>query len=318
MSFSGDVKAELCKRVATSRHCQLSELAAILLFAGRTAKAPENADGGALLVLEPANAALLRKCFTLLKKSFSIERVSALSGDTRRRRALCFAEEEMLRRVTDGLKLRAGETAESGERSFCGAAEPLLLKKSCCQRAFLRGAFLCAGSMSDPEKGYHMEFVVSEEAQAAQLKSLIRGFGVEAKVIGRKRNSVVYIKESAGIVDLLNVMEAPRALMRMENLRIIKEMRNSVNRRVNCETANIYKTVTAAEKQIADIQRLRTSDAYEELPGSLREMAELRLAYPDASLKELGELLKPPIGKSGVNHRLRKLMEIAGKNAGSL
>ena len=124
---------------------------------------------------------------------------------------------------------------------------------------------------------------------------------------------MVYLKEGAGIVDLLNVMEAHISLMNLENLRIVKEMRNSINRRVNCETANISKTVTAAAKQIEDIELIRDRYGFENLPDNLRQMAEIRLEYPDAALKELGEHLEPPVGKSGVNHRLRRLSEIADR-----
>ena len=188
---------------------------------------------------------------------------------------------------------------------------PLLIKNSCCQRAFLRGAFLCIGSMSDPQKSYHLEFVCTDEDKARQLQSVIQGFDIEAKIVLRKKYYVVYLKEGSGIVDLLNVCEAPIALMKLENLRIVKEMRNSVNRRVNCETANITKTVTAATRQIEDIIYIRDHYGLENLPEALSQMAEVRLENPDAPLKELGGYLDPPVGKSGVNHRLRKLSELA-------
>lgn len=194
-----------------------------------------------------------------------------------------------------------------------GTAAPQFLEKSCCRRAFLRGAFLCIGSISDPEKGYHLEFVCTQEAKARQLRQVIQGFDIEAKIVLRKKYHVVYVKEGAGIVDLLNVMGAHVALMNLENLRILKEMRNSINRRVNCETANITKTVNAANRQIEDILFLRDHYGLWKLPPALREMAQVRLEYPDVPLKELGELLEPPVGKSGVNHRLRKLSELAEK-----
>lgn len=189
----------------------------------------------------------------------------------------------------------------------------LIIKNACCQRAFLRGAFLCVGSMSDPVKGYHLEFACANEAKARQLQSVIGAFDIESKIILRKKYHVVYLKEGTGIVDLLNVCGAPVSLMNLENLRILKEMRNSVNRRVNCETANIAKTVGAAARQVADIEYIREHYGFENLPDSLREMAQVRLEYPDVPLKELGGFFRPPIGKSGVNHRLRKLSELAGK-----
>ena len=167
--------------------------------------------------------------------------------------------------------------------------------------------------MSDPTKGYHLEFDCTDERKARQLQEAIRSFDIESKIILRKKYHVVYLKEGSGIVDLLNVCEAPVSLMNLENMRILKEMRNSVNRRVNCETANIAKTVTAAARQVEDIEFLRIHYGFQNLPEPLRRMAEMRLEYPDAPLKELGERFDPPLGKSGVNHRLRRLSELAEK-----
>ena len=150
-------------------------------------------------------------------------------------------------------------------------------------------------------------------SKARQLQSVMGAFDIESKIILRKKYHVVYLKEGTGIVDLLNVCGAPVSLMNLENLRILKEMRNSVNRRVNCETANIAKTVGAAARQVADIEYIREHYGFENLPESLREMAQVRLEYPDIPLKELGGFFQPPIGKSGVNHRLRKLSELAEK-----
>ena len=190
-------------------------------------------------------------------------------------------------------------------------AQNVVLMQNCCKRAFIRGAFLAAGSISDPEKFYHFEIACATEAKAKQIQGLILSMGIEAKIVLRKKYFVVYIKEGNLIVDILNVMEAPVALMELENIRILKEMRGSVNRQVNCETANINKTVSAAVKQMEDIIYIRDTAGFDSLPDNLREIAELRLARPEATLKELGEALDPPVGKSGVNHRLRKLGNMA-------
>ena len=187
----------------------------------------------------------------------------------------------------------------------------LVTQQSCCKRAFIRGAFLASGSISDPEKGYHFEIVCSDQQKAEQLQELIRSFQIDAKIVLRKKSYVVYVKEGAQIVDILAVMEANVALMNLENIRILKEMRNSVNRKVNCETANINKTVSAAVKQIEDIRLIERRVGFYSLNEGLAEIAELRLQYPEATLKELGMMLNPQVGKSGVNHRLRKLSEIA-------
>lgn len=186
-----------------------------------------------------------------------------------------------------------------------------MVQNVCCKRAFIRGAFLSAGSISDPEKFYHFEITCASMRKAKQLQGLMASFDIEARIVLRKRYFVVYVKEGSQIAELLQIMEAPVALMELENIRIVKEMRNSVNRQVNCETANINKTVSAAVKQMEDIRYIQDTIGLESLPENLQEMARVRLERPEATLKELGEALEPPVGKSGVNHRLRKLSLMA-------
>lgn len=190
-------------------------------------------------------------------------------------------------------------------------ANQLIVQKVCCKRAFIRGAFLTSGSISDPEKTYHFEIVLSEYDKAIQLQEIIHSFSIDAKIVLRKKYYVVYIKEGSQIVDMLNIMEAHVSLMNLENVRILKEMRNSINRQVNCEAANINKTVTASSKQIDDIIYIQENIGFGDLAEGLEEIAKLRSEHPDAALIELGTMLSPPIGKSGVNHRLRKLSMIA-------
>ncbi|MDR3756016.1 DNA-binding protein WhiA, partial [Enterocloster sp.] len=213
-------------------------------------------------------------------------------------------EHEDAIRVLQAAKLlnEYGEVSEN-----LSVVRNVVVQNTCCRRAFIRGAFLASGSISDPEKFYHFEIACVAEPKAEQLRELIATFDIEAKIVRRKKYYVVYIKEGSQIVDILNVMEAPVALMELENIRILKEMRNSVNRQVNCETANINKTVSAAVKQMDDIRYIQAVIGLDGLPDNLREMALVRLERPDATLKELGEALNPPVGKSGVNHRLRKL-----------
>ena len=242
------------------------------------------------MALHSENDAAFRKYFTLSKKTFIIG--------------------------TDVLKLLQAIKVCDGEkriRTLREEVNPVLLKNSCCKRAYLRGAFLCVGSMSDPQKSYHIEFVCENELHANQIRDMIGSFELEAKIIKRKKYHVVYLKEGAGIVDLLNIMGAHVSLMDLENLRIEKEMRNSINRQVNCEAANIAKTVNAANKQLEDIRLLKAHYGFSNLPENLREMAMVRLSHPESSLQELGGYLNPPVGKSGVNHRLRKLSELADK-----
>ena len=205
--------------------------------------------------------------------------------------------------------LQATKLTEEYQNGFeeIHIVNPIVVQQPCCRRAFIRGAFLAAGSMSDPEKSYHFEIVCAAEAMAEQVKELICSFEMDAKIVRRKKVYVVYVKEGSQIVDILNIMEAHVSLMELENVRILKEMRNTVNRKVNCETANINKTVSAAVKQMDDIRYIQAVIGLDGLPDNLREMALVRLERPDATLKELGEALNPPVGKSGVNHRLRKL-----------
>jgi len=288
MSFSGEVKEELAKHISPGRHCQIAELAAMMNFCGQIGC---DKEGKYTIGFQTENEAVVRKGFTLLKKTYNIDTDVAMS-------------EEQLH----GFLQKMGNPEEP--------VSSLLIKNSCCQRAFLRGAFLSIGSISDPQKSYHLEFVCTDEDKARQLQRVIQGFGIDAKIIIRKKYYVVYLKEGESIVDILNICEAHVSLMKLENMRILKEMRNSINRKVNCETANITKTVNASTRQIEDIQYIRDHYGFSRLSDNLRAMAEIRLEYPDATLKELGGYLDPPVGKSGVNHRLRKLSELADRLRG--
>lgn len=282
MSFSSDVKKELLGQVPRSRHCQLAELAGIINMDGAIDK-----DTGCL-VLESENELVIHKYEVLMKKAFSVDAGSPLTqGDTKR--------------IMSALKLEKPGYAADG----------LILMQTCCKRAYLRGVFMAAGSISNPQKSYHFEIVCKSSSQAEQIQEILKGFDTDAKIVGRKSHYVVYLKEGSNIVDCLNVMEAYVSLMNLENVRILKEMRNSVNRKVNCETANIKKTVNAAVKQIEDIELICDKTGLEKLPDVLKETARLRLEYPEATLKELGGYFDPPVGKSGVNHRLKKLSAIA-------
>ncbi|GFI27221.1 sporulation transcription regulator WhiA [Lachnospiraceae bacterium] len=294
MSFSGEIKKELAGRIGESRHCRLAELSAIIVFAGKISAL----NGGISFRPESGNPMLKEKFARLVSLLFSIDREwETLQGDD-------------VFKILEGVKLW---DRQRGCFLNTETADGLLIQQSCCKRAYIRGAFLSSGSVSDPGKAYHFEIVCRTAAQSAQLQHAINSFDIDARIVPRKKNQVVYVKEGAHIVDLLNVMEAHTALMNLENVRIVKEMRNSVNRQVNCETANISKIVNAAVRQIEDIRLIQKNKGIESLPEHLKEIALLRLAYPDAPLKELGMYLNPPVGKSGVNHRLRRISEIAEK-----
>ena len=309
MSFSSSVKDELSRQMPGARHCQIAETAAILSLCGRV---KISASDHFWIEIHTENVAVARKYFTLLKKTFNIRTdVSIRSGiNPGRSRTYIVAvrEHEEALKVLQAVKL-INSQGEIGEN--LSLIRNVVLQNACCRRAFIRGAFLAAGSISAPEKFYHFEIVCPTEPKAEQLKNIIATFDIEAKIVPRKKYYVVYIKEGSQIVDILNVMEAPVSLMELENIRIVKEMRGSVNRQVNCETANINKTVSAAVKQIEDIRFIQSVAGLSGLPESLQEMARIRLERPEATLKELGEALEPPVGKSGANHRLRKLSLVA-------
>ena len=309
MSFSSSVKDELSRQMPGARHCQIAETAAILSLCGRV---KISASDHFWIEIHTENVAVARKYFTLLKKTFNIRTdVSIRSGMNHGRSRtyiVAVREHEEALKVLQAVKL-INTQGEIGEN--LSLIRNVVLQNACCRRAFIRGAFLAAGSISAPEKFYHFEIVCPTEPKAEQLKNIIATFDIEAKIVPRKKYYVVYIKEGSQIVDILNVMEAPVSLMELENIRIVKEMRGSVNRQVNCETANINKTVSAAVKQIEDIRFIQSVAGLSGLPESLQEMARIRLERPEATLKELGEALEPPVGKSGVNHRLRKLSLVA-------
>lgn len=308
MSFSREVKEELAKQTGEKYHCQLAELAAIYGFCGALSQTEE---GILSLAFQTENEAVARKCFTLLKKAFNIESVVEIRNQGYQNRTHHYSvvvpgSEDVGRLLKAFWPMVLSELSRDDT-----LVHPYLVQRDCCRRAFIRGAFLCVGSVTDPNRFYHLEFVCGRRSDAEQLRELLLAFDLEAKIALRKRSYVLYIKEGDQLVDLLNVMGAHLALMELENIRIRKEVRNTVNRLVNCDSANIQKTVTAAQEQIRDIQYLRDIRGLEELPRGLAEIARLRLEQPQATLKELGEMTDPPVGKSGVNHRLKKLQEMA-------
>ena len=287
MSFSGKVKEELLEHYARARHCDIAELSAIVHMCGAFGSGYK---GVCCLKVHTENLGVARKCFTLLEKTFNIKN-------------------DIVVRRNAGKDNYSYYIYAKGEELM--AIRDTIVQAVCCKRAYIRGAFIASGSMSDPSKSYHFEIVCNDMRQAEHLRDMMNSFDVDAKIVQRKRTYVVYLNEGSQIVDILNVMEAHLSLMELENIRILKEMRGNVNRQVNCETANINKTVSAAVKQINDIVFIRDTAGFESLPPGLAQIARARLEKPEATLKELGEDLEPPVGKSGVNHRLRKLCELA-------
>lgn len=288
MSFSGDVKKELIevlpKRTGEAR-AELAGIAAILA---------EGREDGRCLVYSDSEE-LQRKFFTLLKKTFNIR-----NGET-----------EML---TEGRRSYFTVEADGKAAGLVGGAVSSFSADGSEKelKAFLRGAFLAAGSISNPKRFYHLEIVCRSNESARKVLTAMENLGLSARMTERKGSFVVYIKEAENISLSLGLMGAGRAYMEFENIRIVREMRGTVNRKVNCETANMRKTIEMSLRQREDCEYLKEKGVLGTLKRQLREMAEVRLANPDeTTLEDLGKLLDPPIGKSGVNHRLKKLHEAA-------
>ncbi len=309
MSFSSEVKEELSRHLPSARHCQIAETAAILSVCGQVSISE---DDRFRIVVHTENISVARKYFTLLKKTFKIEAVTRIRKNAYLKKSTVYLVEvnshEDAVRILQATKFMTVDLEIAEDLSTMNR---LIIQKECCKRAFLRGTFLAAGSISDPEKSYHLEIVCTTEERALQVQNILSELELDARIVNRKKNQVVYLKEGSQIVELLGLMGASISLMNLENIRILKEISNNVNRKVNCETANIGKTVSAAVKQVEDIRYIETHMGFSQLSEGLEEIAVLRLQYQDATLKELGEMLNPPVGKSGVNHRLRKLSRIA-------
>lgn len=326
MSFSVKVKEEIVRHGSSARHCRIAELLALALATGEV-----EINGGEIkLIFHPENSVIADKICALIdilsdgKIKYAKNAKSILINSSK------MSEELLLMlKLSDYIKFISDDWLSEDELMENLVEDQIVyvssrgislqnlnfpkqvVQKECCKKSFIRGFFLASGSVNDPNKAYHFEIVAENREMADVLRDVINSFGLDAKIVKRKKYYVVYLKEGSMIVDILNIMEAYVSLMDMENVRILKDMRNDINRRVNCETANIKKTVSAAVRQIEDIEYIEKTKGFKYLPKQLRELAELRLAEPEANLSELGEMLNPPISKSGVNHRLRKISKIA-------
>lgn len=308
MSFSAKVKGELGRYTEMSKEEALAQISAMMKVSGTIGFNGK----GLSFKITTENPTSARLVFTLLKEHFQIHSklmVKKSNSLKKNNIYMVVIDEEM--GVRELLKETGIFKEVDGGITLDYRIDEKMVETDNEKRAYIRGAFLGGGSVTNPEKNYHLEFVTHSEEYAHDLCELINSCGLNSKVIQRKNSFIVYIKEGEQIVDILNIMGAHSCLLELENIRIMKEMRNNVNRLVNCETANLSKTVNAAVRQVESIKLIQSKIGLKRLPQNLREIAELRLEYPDESLKELGEMLTPPVGKSGVNHRLRKIEKIA-------
>ncbi len=304
MSFAKNCKNEL-SRVETNKNCcKIAELAAFVHLNGNL-----DISGDVTLKLETENPAIARRVFRLFKLEFQQDMEILMRQKMRLHKShtysLSLSGKDVVKHVLTKLGL-----ATEPFTLFSGVNQNVIGKR-CCKRAYLRGAFLARGSIANPEQSHHLEISADYEGTVDQLISIMKNFGLKGGKIDRKKDFLLYIKDSEQICDFLNVIGAHKTLMDYENIRIMKGMRNQINRLVNCETANLHKTAMASLRQAENIKLIDEAIGLTRLPLKLQEVALKRVSHPEASLKELGQMLNPPVGKSGVNHRLRKIEEIA-------
>lgn len=295
MSFAGEVKEELCRSALNRKCCAQAEAYGILLYCNTYSA------GEVRIITE--NEAFAQRLPQLFKKAFKVAFDRLPDGDGK----YIFA-------ITDPQKLAAiRQTFGDDAASFALHMNFAMLEEPCCRRSFLKGAFLAGGSVTDPHKGYHLELATSHQSVSREVMALMRELELEPKDAKRKGNSVIYFKQSDRIEDFLTSLGAPISAMEVMNAKLEKDIRGSVNRRVNCDAANLDKAVEAAMEQLEAIRRLEESVGLDGLPDKLREAVELRRAHPEMTLTELAVLCDPPVTKSAFNHRLRKLLAMAEK-----
>ena len=302
MSFSSDVKQELCLTMPESSCCKRAELAGLIALGGTLL--PESSGGG--LRFRTENEAVAERTASLLQQFFSITPHKAVQ-----KKKSVGSIFNLLIDAESGYqhKMKALGLWRDGRAKFC--TDPFITGESCCRRSFLRGAFLAGGSVNAPEKSYHLEIETHYHDLARDILQLFEDEQLSARSVSRKSNFVIYMKDSEEIADALTALGATDSALSLYAIKVEKDMKNTINRRVNCETANLTKTANAAALQIQAIKKLMGSHLAGDLTPPLLELAELRLNNPEASLAELGALLETPISKSGVNRRLQKLISLS-------
>jgi len=302
MSFSSDVKNELAQVKDAKSCCQLSELGGLY---GSMGSLSLLGRGRVNAQLSSESMAVCRRAYTLLQSALDISPQihyvsSARFGGTRKAVLT-------LGPLQSPALLRALRMMD--ENGALRATSPRLsLTRGCCARAFLRGVMLGGGTMSSPEQGYHLELPCRSQDMQAMIAKCVQRLGLPVHLSARRDHVYLYMKQSEQVVTFLTAIGAHHSVMQIEDLRVKRQVMGAVNRAMNCDNANLQKQMDASSAQVEGIRRLRESGILSTLPPSLQEMAAVRLDAPDASLEQLGQLLKPPIGKSGVNHRMRRLM----------
>ncbi len=308
MSFSRDTKNELVKHKNVSTSAAVCELMGAVAFGSRLRR--EN--GSLKLITVSENPKIARRIFQLMKDALGIVSKVKINKSVRGNVYYTVYTED---KEAVSLMIALGFITKPSEVNYLSSLRinTEYIDKSAKMKAFLRGVFLTSGAVMSPEKKYHMEFATSSYGLHNDLFTVMKALGLNPRVVVRGSSMVIYYKSSDEIADILTLMGAYKILMDFHNTKILKEIRNNVNRTLNCEAANLQKLVDASVEQVAAINKLIEKEQFDTLPDSLKEIAKLRLEYREHSLKELGEMLDPPLGKSGVNHRLRKIQEIAEK-----
>ncbi len=307
ISFADEVRNELARMTSERRCCQHAELAALIRCNGTLSIAQRQIG----LILTTENAAVARKIFKLFKLNYDLFTEIVVRQKMRFHRHNSYQVKIPPQKGTREMLISIGVLNELYQFNY--RLDYDMLSKECCARSYIRGTFLGSGSINHPDRGYHLEITCDREEYAQQLLSFFQSFQLNCNIMYRKHSYVIYFKSSEDIATFLNLIGAHTALLKFEDYRVMKNIKNDVNRRVNCETANLDKTITASMQQIDDIELITASRGIDTLPKSLQEIAQLRISHPDLSLKELGQLLNPPLSKSGVNGRLRRIAQAADK-----
>ena len=306
MSFASETKKELTN-LEVKDCCGLAELSALIQMNGSLSFTNKKLA----VDIQTENAAIARRIYTLIKRFYpvTVELLVRKKMRLKKNNVYIVRLVDHARRILEDLGI-IGEGFE-----FVTEICPRLIMKKCCKRSYLRGAFLAGGSVNNPEtSSYHLEIFSLYKEHSEALCELMNSFDLNAKTLERKKGYMTYLKEAEKITDFLIIIGANNAMLKFEDIRILRDMRNSVNRLVNCETANLNKTIGASVRQVENIKYIQGTVGLDVLPEKLREIAELRVAHKDVTLKELGEMVSSgPISKSGINHRLRKVDAIAEK-----
>ncbi len=305
VSFSLQVKNELARITGDTECCHVAELASLMRMGGTMLIGAGRSIG---INFVTANAAVARKALTLIKKGFNLQTSVVVSRQRRFKKNNSYAVKVAPSPVVSELLERLGLMQDG---RLTESRDVGILRKPCCRRSYLRGAFLGGGSINRPAGEYHLELVAENREFAQIILRLLKALRLPARISERKNTYIVYLKEGDAITSFLSIVGAHQALMEFENVRVVKDMRNQVNRLVNCETANLQKTVDAAVRQVAAINLLIDSGKFDKLPRAIRQTAELRLEHPEATLTELVQLDGAKVSRSGISHRLRKLEQLA-------